>query len=211
VSVKNVRLEGGKIIVTTSRCASVFGVSREAVRLWGKAGCPQSERGWWDLDEVVKWRMGVEQGAAAEQSKESWPKLKIRAEAEYKAAKAEQEKIRLQGMKKDFVPFTDVKFSWAERLTVFRVNMFAWIHTLPGILEGMSRAEIEEQLEGEIRNLWEAFSRDGPYTPRGDAAVADEKVDAFFGGPASGADDQSLAALPADEDEDMEDADAEKD
>ena len=172
MDVKNVDVTKDAVLVSTSRCAQLFGVSRETIRLWVNAGCPKTKKGWFSIADVIAWRLGVVK-ESEEKPGESLPSKKMRADAEYKLAKAEQEKIKLEVMKGDYVALEDVKFAWAERLTVCRVNMFAWIHTLPPILEGLSRAEIEEELENETRNLWEAYSRDGPFTPKEEAATCE--------------------------------------
>ncbi len=159
----NVRVEGDTIFLSTKRCAAFFGVTSKTLLEWRRAGCPQADRGWWVPEEVYRWRVGLESGASEGES--NWQGVKLRAEAEYRAAKAAQEEIHLEVLRGKFIPSDQVKEAWADRLTACRVNMFSWIHTLPPFLEGLARVELERVLEEEVRALWEAYSQDGPFTP----------------------------------------------
>lgn len=166
MSEKDIRIDGEEILLSSKRCAAFFGVTTKTIRRWRQEGCHCVERGWWNLHDVYEWRMGISQAEDAQNADvTSWALKKMQADADLKCAKAEQEKIKLEVMRRNYVPMDTVQASWCDRLTVCRVNMFAWIHTLPPVLEGLNRSEIEEILDNEIRGLWEAYSQNGPFTP----------------------------------------------
>nr|WP_321499416.1 hypothetical protein [uncultured Dethiosulfovibrio sp.] len=171
----NVKVEGDVILLSTKRCAAFFGVTSKTLLEWKQTGCPQSGRGWWNPEEVYRWRCGLETERASSEGSGSYQAMKLKAEAEYRAAKAAQEEIRLAVLKEEYIPFGQVEEAWSDRLTVCRTNMFGWVHNLPSLLEGMSRVEIQKTLEDEVQALWEGYSRDGPFTPEPDSDSKEEE------------------------------------
>jgi hypothetical protein len=161
----NIKVEGDRIMLSTKRCAAFFGVTSKTMSEWKRSGCPQAGRGWWDPEEVYRWRCGLETDSPDNDG--NWQAVKLKAEAEYRKAKAAQEEIRLKVLEGRYIPFEQVEDAWADRLVICRTNMFGWVNTLPPLLEGMSRTEMEKILGEEIRIIWEGYSRDGPFTPAG--------------------------------------------
>ena len=157
------KIENNIILLSSIRCASFFDVSPKTLLEWKKAGCPQAKRGWWNPEEVYRWRCGLTEDK--ESGGDNWQAVKLKAEAEYRTAKAAQEKIRLGELQGQFISREQMAQAWASRLTVFRVNVFGWIHSLPPLLSGLSKKDLARTLEDEIYSLWDGFAREGPYTP----------------------------------------------
>ncbi|WP_286677378.1 MULTISPECIES: hypothetical protein [unclassified Aminobacterium] len=154
-----------EILLSTKRCSAFFGVSPKTLLEWRKMGCPQESRGWWNPEDVLRWRSQVtsEDGKVED---ENWIALKTKADALYKQAKAEQEKIRLQELKGLYMKKEEVYSEWANRLAVCKANMFTWSRTLASILVGRNLREIEKIIYDETYLLWEQYYREGPFTPR---------------------------------------------
>lgn len=73
-----------RLLLSTSRTATVMGVSAKTLGEWERAGCPKEKRGWYDMAEVVRWRR-EQRAPAASGSREA---RKTEADIRYKAAKA---------------------------------------------------------------------------------------------------------------------------
>jgi hypothetical protein len=47
----------GKLHFSTWAMCNTLGVTQQALSQWATQGCPKSnERGWWPLNDVLKWR-----------------------------------------------------------------------------------------------------------------------------------------------------------
>ena len=103
--------ENGDLIVSTADLIKIFGVTQRTVAEWGRTNCPKVGRGEWKLKDVVEWRGLCRLGDAT--NKESDAAKKLRADAEYKDAKAKQEAVRLQEMLGNLVPIEMIQEQWA--------------------------------------------------------------------------------------------------
>ena len=72
------------------------GKTRQGLSDWRKKGAPQISRGKWDIQALMNWRYGTAQD-------DNPMSRKLKAEADIKEAKAEQEKIKLGIKQEEFV------------------------------------------------------------------------------------------------------------
>lgn len=113
--------ENGDLIVHTDDVARIFGVTVKTVSEWHKAGLQRVERGMYRLKDVVKWRGLMRLGDAT--NKETDASKKLRADAEYKDAKAKQEAVKLQEMLGNLVPIEMIQEQWAFAFTDIRQQL----------------------------------------------------------------------------------------
>lgn len=73
-----------RLLLSTSRTATVMGVSTKTLGEWERAGCPKEKRGWYDVAAVAKWKR-EQRAPAVSGSREA---RKTEADIRYKAAKA---------------------------------------------------------------------------------------------------------------------------
>lgn len=81
-------------IFTTQEVADLFGVSKEAIRLWHSQGAPKAGRDQWNLKDLIKWRYDAETSPAAR---------KAEAIADIKETQAKMEAIRVGELKSRYI------------------------------------------------------------------------------------------------------------
>ena len=113
--------ENGDLIVPTDDVVRIFGVSKKSVAEWTLKGMPKVDRGMYKLKDVVKWRGLMRLGDAT--NKETDASKKLRADAEYKDAKAKQEAVKLQEMLGNLVPIEMIQEQWAFTFTDIRQQL----------------------------------------------------------------------------------------
>lgn len=74
--------EENNLLVSTEMICKLFDVSRAALKKWRDGGCPQIQRGWFDLREVLKWK-GENSSGKIDKNTSSREK-KLYYEAKYK-------------------------------------------------------------------------------------------------------------------------------
>lgn len=102
------RVIDGRLCVSSAVMQEWFGVSRQALGNWAKAGCPKAKAGWWPVGEVIKWR-GLGGSAAGKSDAElSDGQLKLKYEAEWKRLQAEQLELKNAIAVGDYVARTEL-------------------------------------------------------------------------------------------------------
>lgn len=114
--------ENGDLLVPTSDVARIFGVTIKAVADWNKSGLKRVERGMYRLKDVVEWR-GLMRLGDNNRAIETDATKKMRAEADYKDAKAKQEAVKLQEMLGNLVPIEMIQEQWAFTFTDIRQQL----------------------------------------------------------------------------------------
>ncbi|MFA6848738.1 MAG: P27 family phage terminase small subunit [Selenomonadaceae bacterium] len=66
---KSVRFIEGKVLYSSSRLADFLEITNKTLTMWNKEGCPKVATGWWDIEEVLKWRGLIGGGAYATEEK----------------------------------------------------------------------------------------------------------------------------------------------
>lgn len=113
--------DDGNLIVSTDDLMRLFGVSKFTAAAWADKGCPKISRGKWKLKDVIAWRGLQRLGDGG--TEESDAVKKLRADAEYKDAKAKQEAVRLQEMLGNLIPIDLMKDEWAMMFTEIRQQL----------------------------------------------------------------------------------------
>lgn len=113
--------DNGDLIVNTTDLVNLFGVTKKSIAEWSGKGCPKIGRGLWKLKDVIAWRGLARRGDV--NGEESDAVKKLRADAEYKDAKAKQEAVRLQEMLGNLIPIDMMKDEWAMMFTEIRQQL----------------------------------------------------------------------------------------
>lgn len=113
----------------SAEICSFFNVSAQTLSNWVKKGCPQERYGRYDLQKIIAWKY-----ADAETSDEG---RKLRAEADWKEAKAGQEAIKLAVAEGKYVATEDVTRDLRRLFTVLRKNILSIGHNVATELNTM--------------------------------------------------------------------------
>ena len=92
---------------------------------------------------------------------------KDQADLRYRLAKAEKEEYLVKQLKGHVVAKEEIYPVWAARVAVVTDGLNALIDRLPPLLEGKSRAEIQDILRDEIWSIRDSYAREGEYCPQG--------------------------------------------
>lgn len=121
-----------KWVVTSAEACAFFDISRETLADWHHKGCPKIKRGYYDLQAIVQWRYG---GGCIE----SPEARKTKADADYKEAKAAQEKIKLAVAQEAFVPVKDVQNELTRLLGNLKKSLLAMGHAVASDVAPLSQ------------------------------------------------------------------------
>lgn len=162
-----VKLEGERIIVSSEWLRETLDVSSQALANWAMDGCPKHKRGWWDYNEVLRWRGAIGNGGQMAGSTRSLQDQKLQAEVNYKETQAE-----LQGLKRDIlagkyiereVIVADMKhfFSVFKRSAQAIPRRIGLI--LSGVIDPIEARRIEKQAEEDVNNALAQMSVGGVF------------------------------------------------
>ena len=148
--------------VSTKTACEFFGISRETLSSWGKKGAPKVDRGKWDLKKLVEWRFD---GGHVES-----PELrKLKAEADLKEAKAQQEKIKLGVTKEEFLPVYEVHAELTRLMANLKKSLLSIGHNVAAELNSLDveAAEIaRNEVDKRVKEALEEMSKGGVYSGR---------------------------------------------
>lgn len=99
--------DNGEILLRTSELCKVFDISDRTLTTWSRKGAPNVRVGWWNLREMIEWRLktaGVSAGGG-----ESREAKKLEADIKLKEAKIKAEELRLERMLNRMVPISMVE------------------------------------------------------------------------------------------------------
>jgi phage terminase Nu1 subunit (DNA packaging protein) len=108
------------MIVSTKDIADIFGVTRQAVQQWYKAGCPKQGRGQWDLKTVLEWWL---LNIYSEKSLTDDEDLAA-AKRRYWSSKADKEKMAVDQQRGDLVPKAEIQRRWVQRILEFKTAAY---------------------------------------------------------------------------------------
>lgn len=126
-----------KFIFTTADVCEFFQVSRETLSNWEKKGAPKAARGKWNIKSLVEWRFGGKHTDSPEVRK-------LKAEADLKEIKKQQEAIRLAIQEGKYVSAEHTSRELTRLLANLKKNLLAMGHHVASNLASrdMEAAEI---------------------------------------------------------------------
>lgn len=107
----------------TAETADFFNVTAQTLSDWEKRGAPKEGYGSWDIKKLIEWK----HGGKTEQSAEA---RKLKADADYREAKAEQEKIKLAIEQGRYISADKVTADLKRLFTVIKRSLLAIGHDL---------------------------------------------------------------------------------
>jgi len=152
-----------QIVLSTKQVTDFFGITRNTLSKWSKAGCPQVARGKWDLKQVFDWWW--QEIASEKAAQESGDESMSEARRLYWWEKYQGEKIDNEQRRGRLIPKENVVREWAFRVAQVTEGLSAFAKRLPPLLEGKSQKEIQQILEDEAWKLRDNFCRTGQFCP----------------------------------------------
>lgn len=153
------KLSDERFVFSTADTCDFFGISRETLSNWQKKGAPKVSRGKWNLKDLLQWRYKDDQ-------RESPQLRKLRAEANLKEAKAEQEKIKLGVTKDEFLPVYEVQEDLTLLMTNLKKSLLALGHNVAIELNSLDAdaAEVAKtEVDKRVREALDELSKGGVY------------------------------------------------
>lgn len=151
-----------KLVVRSSQVCKLFAISDRTLSTWAARGAPQYKRGWWDLAELIDWRL-KEAGLDASSGGTTNEAKRSEADARLKDIKANIEEVRLARMLERMVPIdmveTELEMCFANaRAAMLRIGekVFTELYTqYPEMIHDVKRI-INTEIETALSRLAEA-------------------------------------------------------
>lgn len=154
------KVENDDILLNSEMAALHFGVTPRTLNFWQKKGCPKATRGWWNIREVMQWN-------GQNTSSDSLAARKLKAEVEYREAKATQENKKVEIQEGFYFAKEDVIQEWSKRILEIKSGLLALKRKIAGeIVDPDMRNFVEGLVEVEVYDLLQQYSRNGQYTPK---------------------------------------------
>jgi len=114
---------------STQALCQILDISRQTLSDWEKAGCSKISRGWWCIDDVLRWRglvgngLKTEAEAKTDKEKTSLHELKLTSEVNLKQAQAEAAQIKNKVSQGEYLEKSAVVEDLHRFLTVFKKSL----------------------------------------------------------------------------------------
>lgn len=158
-------VEAPAIIRTYDEAAKYCGFSKRTISYHlKKAHLRQNEDGTFDREELDKFlgKYGRRKPEIIEIGKQ-----KETADLRYRIARAIREEIFVEQLKATLVSKEEISREWSARVAEVTSGLSNFGDRLPPLLEGKTRGEMSLIIREEVRNLREAYAREGRYCPNG--------------------------------------------
>ena len=144
---------------SSAEICKFFGISAQTLSNWVKKGCPQESYGVYDLQKMIQWKYEEDESSAFVR--------KLKAEADWKEAKAGQESIKLAVTEGRFVATEDVTKDLRRLFMVLRRNLLAIGHNVATELNTFdpeaalaAKKVIDDAIQNSLAQLAEEGSAD---------------------------------------------------
>jgi hypothetical protein len=166
--------------VTSAFAADVFGVTAKTLSAWADEGCPKAGRGYWDLREVMRWRLERSGGNGSGDEGKNWYKNKIMWDARLKEAQCETQNLKNAVLKGEYIRIDEAQ----AELESFFVTLKQAVLGLPkavGIfcsayLSREAAREIETDLKAGLTNALSEWAG-GIFTAGLDIKAAEKRAE----------------------------------
>ncbi|HJF32809.1 MAG TPA: hypothetical protein K8V56_13685 [Sporosarcina psychrophila] len=166
------REDEGKVLITTNRLCVFLEITDKTLTNWKRQGCPQHSRGWWDLQQVIKWRGVIQSGSDDPNAKKSvnLQQKKLVAEVAYKEAQAELTRIKTDIADGKYIEKEIVEAELTRFFMVFKKSAMSLSRKLSnvvgGYVEPLEARRVEKELTETINDALEQMSVDGVYSAK---------------------------------------------
>jgi phage terminase Nu1 subunit (DNA packaging protein) len=148
--------------MSATEVARLWGVTKQAVGLWhSKEGCPRNEDATYNLTEVIAWREVRAAKIPMDQVGADSPALE-----RLRAAKAEQEELKLATIKGQLIPAEQVEEGLVARVLVIKKALMGMPARMAGALAGLDGRAIRALLADEIERVVRQFAGQTEYKKR---------------------------------------------
>lgn len=165
------REEDGKILISSKRLYELLDISDKTLTNWKRQGCPQHSRGWWELQQVLKWRGTIQSGESAENKKgQNLQFKKLEAEISYKETQAELSRIKADLAAGKYVEREFVESELSRFFLVFKKSTMALTRKLGNVIgayaDPLEARRAEQEVADTINDALEQMSVDGVYNAK---------------------------------------------
>ncbi|MFY0521009.1 hypothetical protein ACOMCU_24770 [Lysinibacillus sp. UGB7] len=165
------RIEDGKMQITTRGLCDLLEVTDKTLTNWRRQGCPQASRGWWELQDVLKWRGMIQAGEDAETKKGvNLQFKKLETEIAYKESQAELSRIKADLAAGKYVEREFVEMELSRFFLVFKKSATALTRKLGNIISAyadpLEARRAEQEVANTINDALEQLSVDGVYSAK---------------------------------------------
>ena len=122
-----------KFIYSTQDAAEFFGVHRDTMTDWANHGAPKEGRGKWNIKAVMEWRFKTD----SKSGEESAVVRKLKAEADLKEIKKQQEAIRLAVQEGKYISIEQTSRDLARLFTSLKNKLLAIGHKVAVEVNGL--------------------------------------------------------------------------
>lgn len=157
-----IRFQDEKFYLNSEMTARFFGVTPRTLLDWEKKGCPKVERGWWEPAEILKWL-----GQGGNVGADTLAVRKLKADTEYREAKAEREKMIKDTLAGKYIPKDKIEEEFTQRVVELKASLL----NLPRVIAAEFpdediRRSIEKIGNDVVYDALEQYSRAGKYIPK---------------------------------------------
>ena len=154
----------GRIHINTVGLSVVMGVTVQCLAQWRATGCPQVERGWWDLRDVVEWKLKKNLDTEDFDAEEIGRRSLI-ADTRWKEERAAKQAIETAMLTGAVITREEVALAWASRAVEVRTRLASLPRRLCRDLVGREVEEIRRRIAEEVRLICDDYARDGALCP----------------------------------------------
>lgn len=169
-NMQGIKMENGKIILSTKVLTQLFEISDRALTDWKRAGLTQHSRGWWDLQHVLKWRQIIYNGDSEATKSVNLQQKKLEAEVALKEVQGEYTRLKTDIANGKYIEKEIVEAELARFFVVFKKSAMSLSRKLVGEINGyvepVEARKIEQDLTYMINDALEQMSVDGVYSAK---------------------------------------------
>ncbi len=167
---KRVQIIDNKVCLSSGELMSVLNISKQSLSVWRSKGCPQQCRGWWAIEDVLKWRgLTSEAGLKTEEQIEEMGLAQQKAHWEIKYKQLQSESLELKNAisRGDYIEKTEIVQELSRCLVVLKKSFQGMARrigaNLSGKLDTPSVRVIEDDIKHLINEALEQISITGVY------------------------------------------------
>lgn len=138
------------VLISSAAACKIFGVSRQTLSDWERAGLHKTTRGWWNLEDIIKFR-GLGSTPAYSREK-SLVERKLEAEVSLKEAQGELSRLKNDIMAGEYLEEYFVVSELKRFFTVFKRSALSLARKVSGQVAAHVAPEVARRMEKEITN-----------------------------------------------------------
>jgi len=133
---KDINIFNDKVCLSTKAICEILHVTRETLSMWKEKGCPQVQRGWWDIENVLIWRSQVNTKNSDDPEEMTKAEYKLYFDGKLKAAQFEGADLKNAVARGDYHKAVDCSTDRNYQFNVLKRLLSALSRTIATDLSG---------------------------------------------------------------------------